>query len=102
MALAELDDLAVDVDHDGSRQGGVPQELPEGRSLPASDDQRALRRALHGQQTGIDEGLEVDELVMLAGLDTAVQDQELTVRRRHHDLDLLELGLRLDETPHHA
>ena len=42
----------------------------------------------------------VDELVMLAGLDTAVQDQALAVRRRLHDLDLLELGLSLDEGPH--
>src|SRR4029453_18938957 len=43
------------------------------------------------------EGLVVDELHPLARLDAAVEDQHLAVCRGLHDLDVLELRLRLDD-----
>ena len=48
----------------------------------------------------MDQGLVVDELVSLAGLDPAVEDQGLAVGGGLHDLDLLELGLSLHDRPH--
>ena len=95
--LAELDHLAVDVDHDGAPDAGIPEDLPEGGPLTAADDQAGLRAALGGQHAGVDERLVVDEVFRLARLDAAVQDQHLAVGRRLHDLHVLELRLGFDD-----
>src|SRR5207249_1467696 len=96
---AELHNIAVDIDHHRPREGTVLQGLPEGRSLPAPDHQGALGRPVGGEHPRVDQGLVVDELVSLAGLDPSVEHQELAVRGRLHDLDVLELGLRLHDRP---
>src|SRR6185312_1088175 len=67
--LAELDHLAVDVDHDGPGDGGVPEDLPERRAFATADHQSAAGRRLGRQEARVDQSLVVDELVTLAGLD---------------------------------
>src|SRR6185295_12088597 len=95
--LAEVHHLAIDVHHDGAVDGRISEDLAEGRSLAAADDQPGLRRPLGGEHARVDEGLVIDEVLGLAGLDAAVEDQHLAVGRRLHDLHVLELGLRLDD-----
>ena len=95
--LAELDHLAVDVDHDGVAHRGVAEHLAERGALAAADHQPGPRGRLGGQHARVDEGLVIDELIALARLDAAVEDQHLAVRPGLHDLDVLELRLRLDD-----
>src|ERR687891_685685 len=47
----------------------------------------------------MDQCLVIDEILGLAGLDPAVEDQNLAVGRCLHDLDVLELGLGLGDGP---
>jgi len=91
--LAELDHLAVDVDHDGPGDGGVAENLPERGAFAAPDHQGATGRRLGGQQARVDQRLVIDELIALAGLDAAVEHQGLPVGRRLEDLDVLKLRL---------
>jgi hypothetical protein len=95
--LAELDHLAVDVDHDGPGDGRVPENLPEGGALAPADHQGTLGCRVGGEQARVDQGLVVNELIALAGLDPPVEHQGLAVGRRLQDLDVLELGLRLHD-----
>src|SRR5437667_40286 len=59
-----------------------------------------LRHArLRRQHPRVNQGLVVDELVTLAGLDPTVEHQRLAVGSRLEDLDVLELGLGLHDGP---
>ena len=80
--LAELDDLAVDVHHDGAVDGGIPEDLPQGGALAAADHEGASRRPVGGEQARVDQGLVIDELIALARLDPPVEHQGLAVGRR--------------------
>src|SRR5689334_10626352 len=97
--LAELDHFAVDVDHDAAADARIPQDLAQGRAFTTTDDQTGLRRAIAREHARVHERLVVDEVLRLARLDPPVEDQELAVRRRLHDLGVLELGLQLGDGP---
>jgi hypothetical protein len=99
VTLAQLHHLAVDVDHHRAPHAGVPQHLPEGGPLTASDHEPGLRPVLRGQQTGVHETFVVDEVLRLRRLDAAVEHQELAVGMGLHDLGVLELRPRLDDGP---
>src|SRR5439155_1266728 len=97
--LAELDDLAVNVDHDPAPDAGVAKDLAKGGPLAAADDQARLGRVIAGQHARVNQRLVVDEVFRLAGLDPAVEHQQLAVGGGFHDLRVLELGLQLDNGP---
>ena len=90
--LALRHHLVVDVHHEAVGDGRVAEDFPDRGSLPAADDHGAAGVGM-GQEPGLDQDLVVDELVGLARLDPPVQDQDLPVGMRLHDLHELELGL---------
>ena len=59
---AEIDQLAVDIDHDGALDAGVAQHLAQGGALAAAGDQDALRVGV-GDQGRVDQRLVIDVLV---------------------------------------
>src|SRR5947207_2177915 len=70
----------------------MPQNFPNGGALAPADGHGPHRLGV-GEESGLDEDLVIDALVVLAGLDAAVQDQDLAVRVGLEDLHELELGL---------
>mmetsp|Transcript_122204 Transcript_122204/g.390861 ORF Transcript_122204/g.390861 Transcript_122204/m.390861 type:complete len:377 (-) Transcript_122204:22-1152(-) len=93
MLLAESHDIAIDVDHDALLDRLVPQHLPCGGALASTPDVDALRIGVH-EHGRMHQGLVVYELVDLAGLQEAVDDQATTEGLQVHDVDVLELGSR--------
>src|SRR5438105_13864815 len=89
---AELDELAVDVHHDGPLDGRVGKNFPEGRAFAAADHKCCAGRIGGREHPGMDEGVVIDELVALARLHAAVEDEELAEADRLEDVGLLERG----------
>src|SRR5687767_8710979 len=100
MLLAEIDHFVVDVDHHRPLDRGISQHFPECGALATTDDEPGLRLGLARQHPRMDERLVVDELVSLAGLNAPVEHEGLAVGGGLHDLDVLELRLRLHDGPH--
>src|SRR5207247_1608469 len=78
--------------HQAAGGAAVAEDLPDRRPLAAPDDHGPARRRVD-EEPGLHEGLVIDELVGLARLDAAVQDEALAVRESLQDLHELELGL---------
>src|SRR5439155_26187677 len=87
-----------DVHHDGTGDGRVAENLPEGGAFAPADHQGALGSSLGGQKAWVHQCLVVDEFVTLARLDAAVEDKDLGIGDRLQYFDVLELGLGLHDS----
>src|SRR5439155_16518578 len=79
-----------DVHHDGTGDGRVAENLPEGGAFAPADHQGALGSSLGGQKAWVHQCLVVDEFVTLARLDAAVEDKDL--RSEEHTSELQSRG----------
>ena len=70
------------------------QHLLERAAVAAADDQDVARRAV-GDDRHMGHHLVIDELVALAGLDDAIQDQDPAERRVLEDQHVLQAGVLL-------
>src|SRR5204863_353714 len=77
----------------------VAQDLAQRGSLTPADDETGFGGTVAREHAGVDEGLVVDEILGLTGLDAPVEHQELAVGQRLHDLGMLELRLQLGDRP---
>jgi len=87
VSLANLDDLAVDFDHDCSLDG-ITEHLFERPTVPAADNEDFLRRGMtnHGW---MDEHFVVEELIFLRRLDQPIEQEDAAKRFGLDNVNLL-------------
>ena len=89
---ANIDHLLIDIDHDHPFYRSMVQHLPEGSPLATASDEHPLGMGV-GDHRGVNQGLVVDKLIGLAGLNLAIQDQTSTEAAAFDDLDGLKFCL---------
>src|SRR6202034_3982665 len=85
---AQINQLAIKIDHGGRANAFMDQDLAEGRALAASKDQDILRRWMT-QHGWLHEQLMVERLVIFRALDLAVQEKRQAVIVGLGDYDAL-------------
>ena len=88
VGAAQLNDLAVQVNHRGAFNGLVSQYLAQGASLAPSADEHRPGLGME-QHRGMHQGFVVDEFVRLGGLRFAVKNQASAKDVGIQDLHLL-------------
>jgi hypothetical protein len=86
--LADPGDALVDLAEDHARDPGVLEDLADGATVAAADDEDLARGRVHAQGDVGDE-LVVDELVVLGEHDHVVEQEQATVADGVVDLDVL-------------
>ena len=98
MFPAHLYNVAVNVDHRHSFDGGVREGLPNGRTLATARDEHRLRLGV-GNHARLDQRFVIDELIHCSGLRLAVEDQRPSEGVAVVDFDFLKRGLALEYDP---